>query len=73
MTFHVVAPVYLCGLITKHEHATVVHAGLKIVSFSYPSYHVQPFFERLFLYAALALWNKLSFDIRTLEIDHGQN
>ena len=71
--FHGVAPVYLCELITKHEHATVrTRRAQDCFLLSIPPISktcAVSFFERSFLCAAPTLWNKLSIDIRMLEFD----
>ena len=72
-TFHGVAPVYLCELITKHEHATVrTRRAQDYFLLSIPPISKTcgvSFFERSFLCATPTLWNKLSIDIRMLEFD----
>ena len=71
--FHGVGPVYLCELITKHEHATVrTRRAQDCFLLSIPPISktcAVNFFERSFLCAAQTLWNKLSIDIRMLEFD----
>ena len=71
--FHGVAPVYLCELITKHEHATVrTRRNQDCFLLSIPPISktcAVSFFERSFLCAAPTLWNKLSIDTRMLEFD----
>ena len=71
--FHGVAPVYLCELITKHEHATVrTRRAQDCFLLSIPPISktcAVSFFERSFLCAAPTLWNKLIIDIRMLEFD----
>ena len=71
--FHGVAPVYLCKLITKHEHATVrTRRAQDCFLLSIPPISktcAVSLFERSFLCAAPTLWNKLSIDIRMLEFD----
>ena len=71
--FHGVAPVYLCELITKHEHATVrTRRDQDCFLLSIPPISktcAVSFFERSFLCAVPTLWNKLSIDIRMLKFD----
>ena len=72
--FHGVAPVYLCELITKYdsdslyEQATVrTRRAQDCLLLAIPPIRktcAASFFERLFIYAAPTLWNKLSIDIR---------
>ena len=71
--FHGVAPVYLCELITKYEQATVrTRRAQDCFLLAIPPISktcAASFFERSFIYAAPTLWNKLSIDIRMLEIN----
>ena len=73
VALHGVAPVYLCELITKHEHASVCTRRAQVCFLlAIPPISktcAVSFFERSILCAAPTLWNKLSIDIRMLEFD----